>query len=336
MRQVCLATLLMVPGPLVGSDARAAAGPFPDYIPLNASAGEYPVGVAADKKGNVYVSIGGLFTTTSGAIYKFAPSGERSVFADFSWMPGGIGGLAVDAVGSVYAAAIGVWRVDTAGNAELLPGTEAISFPNKLAFDQEGNLYITQSFSLDPPLAKYAGGWFGRGGIWRIPRGGRAELWLRDELLSGLGIVFPFPLGANGIAYYHGALYVANSERGTVVKVPVLPNGAPGTIEVAAHLPEPFPGPLPPGAEGIALDVHGDFYLAMPSHNVVMRLSRDGQSWNLIATASDNLDIPATVAFGTGKGERTSLFITSQALFPGGVGPGLAKVDTGVAGLPLP
>jgi sugar lactone lactonase YvrE len=338
MRQVCLAALLVAMGSLVGGSATAASGAFPAYIPFDAAAGETPEGVAVDKRGNVYVSIGGGFGAR-GEIWKFTPAGEKSVLIDFG-TPGATG-LAVDAVGNVYAARgtapnNGVYRVDRNGQAIRLPGTENIlGGVNALAFDQKGNLYVSESFSFDPPLIS---GPFGQGGIWRIPRGGAAELWLRHDLLSGLGQLFftPAPIGANGIAFFHNALYVVNTEKGFIVRVQVLPGGAPGTVEVAAHLPVPYPGPLAPGGDGIALDVHGNFCVAMPSHNVVVWMSADGQAWETIATGDDNLDVPGSLAFGTGKGERTSLFITSMALFPGGVGPGLVKIDAEISGSPLP
>ncbi len=333
MRQVCLASLLVAMGSLIGGSATAASGAFPAYIPFD----ESPEGVAVDKRGNVYVSVGGAFGT-SGEIWKFTPAGEKSVLIDFG-TPGAIG-LAVDAVGNVYAARgtapnNGVYRVDRHGQAIRLPATEGIVTPNALAFDQKGNLYVSESFSFEPPLIS---GPFGQGGIWRIPRGRAAELWLRHDLLSGLGQLFftPAPIGANGIAFFHHALYVVNTEKGVIVRVQVLPGGAPGTVEVAAQLPVPYEGPLAPGGDGIALDVHGNFYVAMPSHNVVVWISADGQAWETIATGDDDLDVPGSLAFGTGKGERTSLFITSMALFPGGVGPGLVKVDAGIPGLPLP
>ena len=40
----------------------------------------------------------------------------------------------------------------------------------------------------------------------------------------------------------------------------------------------------------------------MPSHNVVVRVSADGQTWDTIATGADILDVPGSVALGTGKG----------------------------------
>jgi len=329
--------LLVLTGAAFSSISNAASGEFPAYIPFNAAEKEQPEGVAVDKTGNVFVSIG-VSAGPRGEIWKFTPAGERSVLIDFG-TPGAVG-LAVDAVGNVYAArpGRGVSRVDRYGQASHVPGTEQIAGINALAFDDQGNLFITQSFSFDPPLKEYpCGGSFGRGGIWRVPRGGSAELWIRDDLLTGLCETLQVPFGANGIAFYHGALYVVNSELGIVVRVPVLPDGAPGALEIAAVIPpDPFPGPLPRGADGIALDVDGNFYLPLPFQSTVIRISADGQSWEVLATPADGVYMPTSVAFGTGKGERTSLFIVNAALFPGGAGPGLQKIDVGIPGLPLP
>jgi len=342
-RGVASATLglLVLSGAAWSSISNAASGEFPAYIPFNAAENELPEGVAVDKTGNVFVSIQPSPAGPRGEIWKFTPAGEKSVLIDFGTP--GVAGLAVDAVGNVYAVRIGgeghgVSRVDRDGQATHVPGTEQIAGDNALAFDDRGNLYITESFSFDPPLKPYpCGGSFGRGGIWRVPRGGSAELWIRDDLLSGLCETLQFPFGANGIAFYHGALYVVNSELGIVVRVPVLADGAPGAPEIAAVIPtDPFPGPLPRGADGIALDVDGNFYLPLPFQSTVIRISADGQSWEVLATPADGVYMPTSLAFGTGKGERTSLFVVNAALFPGDPGPGLLKIDVGIPGLPLP
>lgn len=61
----------------------------------------------------------------------------------------GLLGLAVDARGNMYGAVVskaaqGVWRFDRrSGMAERLQGTAKIGFPNSLAFDRCGNLYVT-------------------------------------------------------------------------------------------------------------------------------------------------------------------------------------------------
>lgn len=335
---------LMVIG-LVGS-AAAAPPDFPAFTPFDAAEGEFPEGVAVDKVGNVYVGL----DAPRGEIRKFTPDGEESLLVDFG--NPGVLGLAVDAPGNVYAAREvppnnGVYRVDKKGNAERLPGTEAIVFPNSLAFDKRGNLYVTESFSLDPPLAEFPGcdigfgPFFGRGGIWRIPPGGEAELWLRHELLTGtcLPIPIPFPVGANGIAHRQDSLYVANSEKSIVVRIPINRDGTPGSPEVVAQVadfipPTPFG---PPALDGVALDVHGDVYALAIDTSTLVRIPSGGGTVEILATSADGLDFPASLAFGTGKSQRRSVFVTNFAIGPpGGTGPGLLKIDVGVPGQPLP
>lgn len=326
--------------------------PFPEFIPLDAS----PEGVAVDKVGNVFVSIGGS-TGPGGAILKFTPSGKKSVLVDFG-TPGALG-LAVDADGDVYVARPvvagsgvpdnGVYRVDRHGRAFRLPGTEQIVLPNALAFDHRGNLYVTETYSFDPPLVFPAG--FGRGGLWCIPKRGPAELLLRDDLLTGLApVLFPFPVGANGIAFYHGDLYVINTDKALVVRVPVRHNGRLGTPEVwkqVADVPESvfYKNPyIPLMLDGLAFDVQGNIYIDVPSREAIVRINADDLSQETIAVYPDSplLDAPVSMAFGTGKEERESLFITnlgiSGTVAPGlpWAGPGLLKIEVGIPGLPLP
>lgn len=329
---------------------------FPEFIPLDASQGEFPEGVAVDKVGNVFLSIGGS-TGPRGAILKFTPAGEQSVLVDFETP--GTTGMAVDSHGDVYVARSiapnnGVYRVDRRGRSIRLPGTEQIVFPNALAFDDRGNLYVTETYSFDPPLVPCANGFapaFGQGGIWRIPKHGSAELWLRDDLLTGLApTLFPYPIGANGIGFHRGNLYVINSDKALVVRVSVLPKGLPSLPVVwkqVADVPESifFNNPfLPLLPDGLALDVHGNICIAVPSRAAVVRINADDLSQETLAAFPDSplLDAPLSLAFGTGKRERTSLFISnggiSGMIVPGlpWAGPGLLKIDAGIPGLPIP
>ena len=324
---------------------------FPSYIPFDRAQGEIAEGVAVDEAGIVYVGVGGPGGPRNGQIWKFSPTGERTVLVDFGTP--GVTGLATDGLGNVYvtrdvAPNQGVYQVSPDGQAVRLPGTEQIVFPNSLAFDPEGNLFVTESFSFDPPLTPYAytnyvAPAFGRGGIWRIPPQGAAELWLRDDLLSGTGslaFLLPYPCGANGIGYFENALYVANTERSFIVRVPVLPNGAPGAIETVAQVPDPDPVYLssfgPPVPDGLALDVQGNIYVPVINRNAVVRINADGKAWTTLATVADRLDAPASLAFGTTLSERTSLFVTSLSVVPGFAGPSLIKIDAGIPGWPLP
>ena len=114
-------------------------------IEYDRAAFEFPEGIAVDKPGNVYVGIDDL-----GQIRKISPDGSESILVDFGEL--GLLGLAVDAPGNVYAVrntqnpdTHGVWRVSRDGESERLPGSEQIIFPNALAFDKVGNLYVSET-----------------------------------------------------------------------------------------------------------------------------------------------------------------------------------------------
>lgn len=279
---------------------------------------ELPEGIAVDKRGNLYVSLSPL-----GQLWKIRPDGTESILLDLG--EGGAGGLAVDAPGNVYMthfsfnpATQGVYRVTKDGVSERLPGTAAMVFPNALAFDKQGNLYVTDSAF---------------GAIWRIPQGGSAQLWLQHSLLEGLGEIPGYPpIGANGIAYRQGNLYVANTEKGLIVQIPILTGGNAGEPQIIAQGPELY------GLDGIALDVHGHIYAVLVLQSKLVQIDPvDGDVTELL-TVDDNLDEPASLAFGTGKGNRQSVFVTNYAVIPpeAGYGPAVLKVDLGVPGLPLP
>src|SRR5918996_6005214 len=170
--------------------APARAAEIETLVTFDASAGELPEGVAVDRRGNVYVS---LIAPVS-EIRKIAPDGEQSTLVDLGLGGNGPLGLAVDARGTLYAAAAtfdpatqGVYRITPDGSATRLPGTGGIAFANGLAFDQRGNLYVTDSSA---------------GAVWQIPRRGSAELWIQDPLLEGTGVFgIGVPIGAHGITF---------------------------------------------------------------------------------------------------------------------------------------
>ena len=336
---------------LAGSSSfiQGSAGVFPGFI---AMPDVTPRGVAVDKVGNVFVSVGDVSTGAEVIhVRKYAPDGELLFSVEIG--QGTIGGLMTSANGDLYVAvaagaARGVYRLDREGQIELLPGSDDIFFANGLAFDNVGTLYVTESVSpaSTPP---------GQGGIWRIPRGGEAALCVRGALLTGTGaLAQPVPMGANGIAYYQGDLYVTNTERGTVVRVAVWPDGSVGVPELwttLAEVPESplYGAPTAPMGDGIAVDVHGDLYVAVLTRSAIVRLNLMDKSQTTVAAFRVStslpkyakLDFPASIFFGTGKGERESLFVTNLGMGKIRVpplpwaGPGLVKIDAGVAGWPL-
>jgi sugar lactone lactonase YvrE len=315
------------PPPEVRARGRAATPTIGEVQTLrnyNPDAGELPEGLAVDKRGRIYVSM-----TFTGELRRIDPDGSEHVVAVLPTGDFGPAGLAVDAPGNVYAAVItfdpathGVWRVTPDGSANRLPGSEAVGFPNGVAFGDRGTLYVTDSIN---------------GAVWAIPKGGSAELWLQHDVLAGDGSgPTPFPVGANGITYRHRTVYVTNTERGSVVTIPVEPDGRPGEPSIlvqAAALA---------ASDGMALDVHGNIYVAVIGQSTIVRISPGGGPITVIADGSDGLDFASSVAFGTGRSQRTTLYAVNFSVGPlfGGAprthGPALLAVDVGVPGLPQP
>jgi sugar lactone lactonase YvrE len=95
----------------------------------------------------------------------------------------------------------------------------------------------------------------------------------------------------------------------------------------------PFGPPVP---DGLALDSQGNIYVPVINRKAVVRIRPDGPAWKTLTTAADRLDAPASIAFGSTPGERTSLFVTSLSMMPGFAGPNLVNIDAGIPGLPLP
>ena len=280
----------------------------------DASANEHPEGIAVDRDGNVYASLARL-----GQIRRIAPDGTESTFVDFG-EPKPLG-LAADSDGNLYCCQHspgtpnhGVHRIGPDGTSERLPGTEQIVHPNGVALDDKGNVYVSDSEA---------------GTLWRIPPGGPAELWLQHVLLEGTDETPGYPpIGANGVAYWNQGLYVANSEKSHVVRIPIQKRGEAGEPEVVAE------GRF--GLDGIAVDNYGRIYGALGIQSKVIWIDPASGEITELATRSEGLDIPASLAFGTTEGERESLFVTNYAVSYGSSRPGILKLDVGVPGPPLP
>lgn len=84
---------------------------------------------------------------------------------------------------------------------DLLQLTPGEHFPNDLAFDKDGNTYITDSFA---DL------------IYKVDTSGKASVFSKSELLKSAGV------GPNGIVYHpKGFLVVANNGSGSLIKIEI-------------------------------------------------------------------------------------------------------------------
>ena len=331
---------------LEATDARVTGVAMPPALALgeistltsfDPFSGELPESIAADRFGNLYVSMSLL-----GEIWKLDPSGSfQEVVATFP-LEGffGVSALRFDARGNLYATnssvnagVRGVWKIGSGGDKERIVGTGAIPIPNDVAVSPDGTLYITDS----------------AGAVWRVLHGGAAEIWVQDQTLEGTGAYgLGFPIGANGIVVVAGrklpyargsdqesvgGLVIANAEKGQVVHVPILPDGTAGQPTVVIADPSLF------GLDGITMDVRGAIYGVANAGNKLVRISSDGSEISEIVSGSP-LDFPTGLTFGTG-GERHTLFLVNSAFIHllhdpptlGDANPAIIKVRIGAPGI---
>jgi sugar lactone lactonase YvrE len=296
-----------------------------EVVAFDPAAGEYPEGIAVSSNGGIYVGLTGL-----GEIRRIDGEGATTTVATIPLESGDLGvlGLTFSADGTLYAAVVssspsahGVWRIDRQGGATHLSGTEVMAFPNDLAFDQRGHLYITDSVL---------------GAVWRLSRDGAVSLWTQDPLLVGTGdFGLGIPIGANGVAFVPGQagggigkggqgalagrLLVANTEVGQLVEIGMLPDGSAGASRVVAASSTLI------GLDGIATDAHGRVYGAVNVGNAVVVVNAQEGTVQAVA---EGLDFPAGLAFGTTGRNRHSLFVTNFALINEvDPSPGVIRLD---------
>jgi sugar lactone lactonase YvrE len=303
-----------------------------DAIDFDPAKLEYPEGVAFDPRGRLFVGI-----TRLAEVRQIEPDGAGRTIARLlppekvpipAGAPGLLG-LATSARGDVYAALVtldaatqGVYRIDGRTRQSMrIAGTEAICWPNALVFDDRGNLYVTESTRLpcggDPTV----------GAVWRIPRGGGADEWIASPALSGTGqLPLPYPIGANGIVFRRGGggpgtLIVANTERGSLVSIPIEPDGSAGELTMLAQDPRIFT------VDGIVAGADDAIYAMVIGQNTIVRVSPNGTAFDLVASGPP-LDFPVNAVFGVHGPDRRRLFVVNFALPAfGGTKPGIVVVE---------
>lgn len=213
---------------------------------------DHPEGVAVHPDGSVWC--GG----EAGQVYRIAPDGA-SLEVRVEPSGGFTAALAFGPDGLLYYVDIGqraVLRLDPAGGGEepLVSGSldgHELRIPNAIAFDGDGNLFLTESWSAAEPGP----------GVFRIDPGGRGELWSSGPFLFANGVA---------VAPDGGAVYVAETWSRRVTRIPVLADGSAGRPELYADLP----GTLP---DGLGFGPDGLLYVACYQPSQVIRIEADGE-----------------------------------------------------------
>lgn len=260
---------------------------------------DHPEGAAWGPDGRLYA--GG----EAGQIYAISLDGAVEQIADTG---GFLFGIAVDGSGAVYGCDMGrgeIVRIDAAGAVTAYSsGTpeHPLRVPNFAAFDEAGNLYVTDS-----------GEWGADDGLlFRVTPDGTTTVWT--------DAVPAFPNGCC-VTAAGDALLVVESRQRRVVRVPILDDGAAGSPSAEVDLTGSQP-------DGVALALDGTMFVGCYRPDRIWRIAPGG-SPEIWAEDPDGvvLNQPANPVFVGAGLDR--LVVTSLG------GWNLVSADPGLAGLPL-
>jgi len=230
---------------------------------------DHPEGVALGADGLLYA--GG----EAGQVYRVGDDGTVEQLASTG---GFIFGVTLDGLGNVYACDFGnasVKRVSPTGEVSTHSSGTAerpMRVPNSSAFDDAGNLYVTDS-----------GEWGDDDGlVYRIAPGGATEVWTEATPR--------FPNGCCLIAD-GSALLIVESRGRAVMRVPIAADGAAGAPELVTDLTGSQP-------DGIALAQDGTMFVGCYRPDRVFRIGTGGVI-EVFAEDPDGvvLNQPANIAF---------------------------------------
>jgi hypothetical protein len=293
----------------VAPPAAAASPPIsnPHIIAhLDSSRGQTPENLALEPDGSADITF-----AEAAQVARVSPDGQVRILAQLPEPAGGAAcpvlgpllrapaltvGIVRGHAGSLYVTLCtgspdqqGIWRVSPDGSASRIAALPAGGIPNGMALDQRhGFIYVADSL-----LSV----------IWRVSiADGVVSAWARGPQLAPHG-----GLGANGLKLHDGAMWVSNTQLGTLLRIPIRRDGSAAPIQTTAT--------GLPGIDDFAFTSPGTSASVLAAINRLstLVLIRPGGSEQTVLTAADGLSNPSAVAIRGGTIYLLSAAYLTQA-----------------------
>lgn len=263
---------------------------------------------------------GTIFVTNheAGKIVRITPDGNQQIHAS---VEGKVSGLAFTSNGGLVATG---WNADSIPVISLITADGTVEtllkLPNAIFLNGITPLSETQYLTAD----SY------RGAIWFIDIAqGHSSIWLEHSLLARSSSENVIP-AANGLKRFGNFLYVSNTEKMLMLRIPLGIANAPGEPEIFVEQTN---------IDDFAFDVEGNLYGATHIYNSVVKITPDG-STTIIAQAEQGVIGSTAVAFGQTQSDRTAIYVViNGGMFlppPTGIVPAnVVRLEVGKAGYPL-
>ncbi|YAF96909.1 MAG: SMP-30/gluconolactonase/LRE family protein [Nodularia sp. CChRGM 3473] len=250
-----------------------------------------------------------------GQIVRITPDGNQQIHAS---VEGKVSGLAFTSNGGLVATG---WNGDSIPVVSLITADGTVEtllkLPNAIFLNGITPLSETQYLTADSYL----------GAIWLIDIAQRhSSIWLEHSLLARSNSENVIP-AANGLKRFGNCLYVSNTEKMLLLRIPLGIANAPGEPEIFVEKTN---------IDDFAFDVEGNLYGATHIYNSVVKITPDG-STTIIAQAEQGVIGSTAVAFGQTAGDRTAIYVVMNGgMFlppPTGVVPAnIVRLEVGQAG----
>jgi len=181
----------------------------------------------------------------------------------------------------------GLWRLHEGELPSRIAAFPAGSFLNGLAQDDRtGWFYITDST---------------QGRVWRVrPGEDTPKIWANGPDLAPTNF-----FGANGIKVHNGAVWVSNTDQGSILRIPLTGHGSAGPIQTKAS------GLT--SVDDFAFTGHSDQLLAALNVPSELVLVTPGKDTRVVLDGRDGLNNTTAVAV-----HKDTVYVTSGALTTGG------------------